>query len=107
MPLSVSGGMAPDSSGQGVLKNGGESYLRHEVTRNPAGVLGLTYSWDDAGMQAMIDRHFGKTLLFTDQSPWTDQQIIAAYRSQAKLEDAFKQMNDPRFVRWRRREARR
>ena len=76
-------------------------YLRHEVTPDPGGVLALTYSWDDAGMQAMIDRHFGKTLLFTDQSHWTDRQILAAYRSQAKIEDAFKQMKDPHFVSWR------
>jgi hypothetical protein len=52
-------------------------------------------------MQAMIERYFGKTLLFTDQAHWTDREILAAYRSQAKIEDAFKQMKDPHFVSWR------
>ncbi len=76
-------------------------YLRYEATTDADGVVHLTYHWDDAGLQAMIDLYFGKTLLFTDQSHWTDEQIIAAYRSQAKIEDAFRQMKDPRFVSWR------
>ena len=76
-------------------------YLRYEATANAAGIVHLSHSWDDDGMQAMIDRYFGKTLLFTDRSDWTDEEIIAAHRSQAKIEDAFKQMKDPHFVRWR------
>jgi transposase len=76
-------------------------YLRYEVTDDAAGIFHLSYRWDDDGMQAMIDLYFGKTLLFTDQSHWTDEEIIAAYRSQAKIEDAFKQMKDPHFVSWR------
>ena len=76
-------------------------YLRYEVTADAAGIVHLSYLWDDDGMQAMIDIYFGKTLLFTDRSDWTDEQIIAAYRSQAKIEDAFKQMKDPHFVSWR------
>jgi len=49
----------------------------------------------------MIDLHFGKTLLFTDRNDWSDEQVIAAYRSQAKIEDAFRQMKDAQFVCWR------
>ena len=76
-------------------------FLRYESRLDEAGVLHLSYHWDEAAMQAMIDRHFGKTLLFSDQLGWTDEQIVAAYRSQAKIEDAFKQMKDPHFVSWR------
>jgi transposase len=76
-------------------------YLRYDAAADPAGVVRLSYRWDDAGMQAMIDLYFGKTLLFTDHAHWTDEQIIAAYRSQAKIEDAFRQMKDPHFVSWR------
>ncbi len=42
--------------------------------------------------------HLGKTLLFTDRTDWTDEQIVAAYRSQVKIEDAFWQMKDAHFV---------
>ena len=45
--------------------------------------------------------HFGKTLLFTDRIDWTDEQIVAAYRSQAKIADALRQMKGPHFVSWR------
>ena len=76
-------------------------YLRYEATANAAGVVQLTYHWDNNGLQAMVDLYFGKTLLFTDQSQWSEEEIIAAYRSQAKIEDAFKQMKDPHFVSWR------
>lgn len=76
-------------------------YLRYGVTADTGGVVRLDYRWDDDGMQGMIDLYFGKTLLFTDQGQWTDREIIAAYRSQAKIEDAFRQMKDPQFVSWR------
>ena len=76
-------------------------FLRHSSAVDDSGVLRLTYSWDDVALQAMIDRHFGKTLLFTDQTDWPDEAIVAAYRRQAKIEDAFRQMKDAHFVSWR------
>ena len=65
------------------------------------GALHLQWHWDDAGLQEMIDRHFGKTLLFSDHLDWTDAAIVAAYRGQAKIEDAFRQMKDTHSVNWR------
>ena len=76
-------------------------FLRYTVTPDEQGVLRLAFQWDDAGLQQMIDRHFGKALLFTDQADWSDEEIIAAYRDQAKIEDAFKQWKHPHFVSWR------
>jgi transposase len=76
-------------------------YLHFTVQPGPDGSLQLQWHWDDEGLQQMIDRHFGKTLLFSDHPDWTDEQIVAAYRSQAKIEDAFKQMKDTQFVNWR------
>lgn len=46
-----------------------------------------------------IQEHFlGKTILFTDNHHWTDEQIVAAYRSQYHIEDAFKQMKNTKFL---------
>ena len=42
----------------------------------------------------------GKTLLFTDNADWSDEEIVLAYRSQYHIEEAFKQMKDPHFLRW-------
>jgi len=76
-------------------------FLRYDAATDEAGVVHLVYHWDEQALQAMIDLHFGKTLLFTDRSEWSDEQVIAAYRSQAKIEDAFRQMKDAQFVCWR------
>jgi len=46
-------------------------------------------------------RQFGKTIHFTDNHHWTNEEIVAAYRGQCKIEDAFKQMKQPVFVSWK------
>ena len=76
-------------------------YLCYTPQADSAGAIHLHWHWDNAAMQQMIDRHYGKTLLFSDHLEWTDEQMVAAYRSQAKIEDAFKQMKDTHFVNWR------
>ena len=40
----------------------------------------------------------GKTLLFTDNEQWSDEEIVAAYRGQHHVENAFRQMKDVRHV---------
>lgn len=41
---------------------------------------------------------FGKTILFTDQDQWPDEDIVYAYRGQYQVEDCFRQMKNPHFV---------
>ncbi len=65
------------------------------------GIVHLCYDWDEAALNDLAERLFGKTLLFSDRADWDNETIIAAYRSQAKIEDAFRQMKDPHFVSWR------
>ena len=42
----------------------------------------------------------GKTLLFTDNDEWTDEQIVCAYRAQYHIEHAFREMKNPHFLGW-------
>jgi transposase len=42
----------------------------------------------------------GKTLLFTDNDKWTDEQIVCAYRAQYHIEHAFREMKNPHFLGW-------
>lgn len=45
-----------------------------------------------------LDRELlGKRLIFSDRDDWTDEQIVAAYRAQAKAERGFRQMKHPTF----------
>ena len=48
----------------------------------------------------MVEQRFGKLILFSDNQDWTNEEILAAYRGQFHIEDAFKQMKDPHFVGW-------
>jgi len=76
-------------------------FLRWHCTTDPVGVPTLTTHWDDAAIAAFHEQHFGKTLLFTDHTDWSAAAIVAAYRGQGSLENAFRQMKDPHFVTFR------
>jgi len=62
--------------------------------------LKLTYHTDQAVLDRLCRRQLGKTILFTDNHDWSDEEIVLAYRSQSHVEDAFKQMKHPHFLGW-------
>jgi len=61
----------------------------------------LNLSTDTAAVARLHRRQFGKTILFTDNHHWTNKEIVAAYRGQYRIEEAFKQMKHPVFVSWK------
>lgn len=84
-----------------ILKERGlqAEWLRYSLQEKESGFT-LTYAWDHEAMARHEARVFGKTILFTDQSGWSNEQIILAYRGQSKIEEAFKKMKNPRFLSW-------
>ena len=62
--------------------------------------LELTFRTDQEVLDQLCRVQFGKTILFTDNTDWADEQIVLAYRSQYHIEDAFKQMKNPHFLGW-------
>jgi transposase len=64
------------------------------------GHVRLTFSTKVEAIARLQSRLFGKTILFTDNDDWQTEQIVAAYRGQYRIEDAFKQMKHPVFVSW-------
>lgn len=51
--------------------------------------------WIDEAAQTHLEREvFGKRILITDRSDWTDEEILLAYRGQSHVEDAFRQLKD-------------
>ena len=62
--------------------------------------LQLDFHTDPTALQRLCRVQFGKTILFTDQADWSDEQIVLAYRSQYQIEHAFKQMKNPHFLGW-------
>ena len=76
-----------------------EKILQSEVQQLGKG-LDLTFRTDQAALDRLCRIQFGKTILFTDNTDWADEQIVMAYRSQYHIEDAFKQMKNPHFLGW-------
>jgi transposase len=73
--------------------------LKAEVQQLGKG-LELTFRTDQAALDRLCRVQFGKTILFTDNADWSEEQIVLAYRSQYHIEDAFKQMKNPHFLGW-------
>ena len=76
-----------------------EKILKAQVREVRKG-LELTFHTDPAALDRICRVQFGKTILFTDNADWPDEQIVLAYRSQYHIEDAFKQMKNPHFLGW-------
>jgi len=73
--------------------------LQTEVRKVRQG-LQLTFHTDQVEVDRLCRVQFGKTILFTDNADWSEEQIVQAYRSQYHIEDAFKQMKNPHFLGW-------
>ena len=73
--------------------------LQTEVRKVHQG-LELTFRTDPVELNRLCRVQFGKTILFTDNADWSEEQIVQAYRSQYHIEDAFKQMKNPHFLGW-------
>jgi len=71
-----------------------------EVGGNGDGLPTLTYASDRPALQELINRLCGKTILFTDREAWSNEEIVAAYRSQSSIEETFREMNNWDFLRW-------
>ncbi len=53
-------------------------------------VYELSWTWDAHKKRQIKHRYFGKTVLFTDRQDLSEQRIVLAYRSQAKVEAMFR-----------------
>ena len=60
----------------------------------------IKYRVDQEAIGRLSRTVLGKTILFTDNHQWTDEQIVAAYRAQYKIEHAFREMKNPHFLGW-------
>jgi transposase len=75
-----------------------KSLLRCEV--DDGAVPTLTYRTDTGAFSRLVRTHLGKTILFTDNDTWTNEEIVAGYRAQNHIESAFRDMNNPHFLGW-------
>ncbi|MDZ4064545.1 MAG: IS1634 family transposase [Coriobacteriia bacterium] len=71
--------------------------MHTELTEGPGGLV-LDLHLDEGAREEIERVHFGKRILFTDRTDLSDAQVVAAYRSQSVVENAFRQMKDPTFI---------
>jgi transposase len=67
--------------------------VEHDLTASK-----LSFHTDQDALELVREREWGKRIIFTDRDDWTDEQILAAYRAQAKAERCFRQMKDTEFA---------
>lgn len=60
----------------------------------------LQFMVDEAAFTELKTKRLGKTIIITDHTDWTSEEIILAYRDQYKIEHDFRQMKDPSWVSW-------
>jgi transposase len=68
--------------------------LRVTIEDDPKGHPRLTYDLDTNAINRIAESHLGKTILISNRAGWSDERIIAAYRSQFLIEAVFKEMKD-------------
>jgi transposase len=75
-----------------------KSVLKVEVQEGE--IPSLSFQTDQAALSRLIDKQLGKTILFSDNEDWTNEELVLGYRSQSEIEDAFKQMKHPHYLGW-------
>ena len=60
----------------------------------------MSYRTDTAALGRLMRTQLGKTILFTDNEDWTDEEIVLGYRAQHHIESAFRDMKNPHFLGW-------
>jgi transposase len=71
------------------------------VKSGKAGRLILRWRFKTRAWKDLKRTLLGKTLLFTDRTEWSDEQIVRGYRAQAHVEAAFRCMKDPHYLTFR------
>jgi transposase len=71
-----------------------------KVTLSSGKWVQIQFHVDQNAIPKLCRTVLGKTLLFTDNHEWTNEEIISAYRGQYQIEHAFKKMKNPHFLGW-------
>jgi transposase len=66
--------------------------VNYDPTRE--GADRLHYEIDAAALVQLQNELYGKRILITDRSDWSDEQLLLAYRGQSEVEEAFRQLKD-------------
>jgi transposase len=74
--------------------------FQYTVTDTGNGIS-MSYNLDNNKYNYVINKYLGKTILFTNQDNWSNEQIVTAYRSQFHVEESFKTMKNIKYLSFR------
>jgi transposase len=72
----------------------------YNITGNDKNIS-LNFAFNKDKFDDLVNTYLGKTILFTNRDNWTNEQIVATYRSQFHIEDNFKQMKNIKYLSFR------
>jgi transposase len=72
--------------------------IEFEITAGT--VPSLSFRTNTQAFGELMRTELGKTILFTDNQDWSDEEIVLGYRAQSHIESAFRDMKDPHFLGW-------
>lgn len=101
----IRGGRKPTLGGveRAVNKMLRRQYMKEIIRvrlKTVKGFVQLRYAVEPHAISRLSRTVLGKTILFTDNDQWSDEQIIRGYRAQYHIEHAFREMKDPHVLGW-------
>jgi len=72
-----------------------EEILRYEFIYLEGNQLSFTYYIDDDAYNKLQDEILGRKIIITNRHNWSNEEILLAYRGQAKVEYAFRCLKNP------------
>lgn len=72
-----------------------DGILKYEIFKTKNGLKSFTYFMDEKAFEELKENILGRKILVTNRHDWTSEEIIKAYRGQAKVEYAFRNLKNP------------
>src|SRR5712692_5283155 len=72
-----------------------------QVRKSRQGLPRLSVRFREKAYRHLAATLLGKTIIFTDRTDWSDEQIVLAYRAQHHIEADFRRLKDPHYLTFR------
>jgi transposase len=72
-----------------------------QTRKTRQGLPRLSFRFREKAYRTLASTLLGKTIIFTDRSDWSDEQIVLAYRAQHHVEADFRRLKDPHYLTFR------
>jgi hypothetical protein len=72
-----------------------------QVRKSRQGLPRLSVRFRETAYRHLAATLLGKTIIFTDRTDWSDEQIVLAYRAQHHVEADFRRLKDPHYLTFR------